>query len=891
MADFQAQFPDICQLVPLGTLPSGRKILAIRITDSLNRRESEPRFFYTSTMHGDETAGYPLMLKLIDELLNGYSTNPRLNALISQSEIWINPLANPDGTYRGGNNTVGNASRFNAANVDLNRNFPDPEEGPHPDGEAYQPETRIFMQFGDTMDFVMAANFHGGAEVVNFPWDTWQRRHPDENWWVEECVKFADSARSQAPPGLLNETFGYPNLPGVVQGFDWYEVNGGRQDYMNWFNNCREMTVELTDTKLLPESQINNHWNYYRESLIAFMEASLRGIRGTVRDLCTGKPVRARIRIPGHDKDSTHVYSGRQLGNYHRPIFPGTYVLEVSAPGYQTLVLPGVQVGAGLATVRNLSLQPLAPQAQFEVVKENLCSNTILLKDKSGSASSWLWNFGDGQTSTLKNPTHTYSQPGNFAIRLKVNNCVGSDSNLVAQNIQIQAAFPPTVFGDSSTCGAVTHVLNAVSDLPVAWYSTPAGGIALDTAETFSTPPLPSSTTYFAQSYLTVAPPNTGATDNTIGTGGFFTSNTYHYQIFDAKVPFTLNSVQVYANTTGNRNIQLRNSNGQVVRNKVVNIPAGSHRVVLDFQVPAGEGWQLGLNGGNSNNLFRNSSGASYPYSSPGILEITGNSAGNLDYYYYFYDWEIRTQCQSVRVPVRAAVGNAPKPQVTISGPASGYCEGDTIEIAALIGQATNPQLTWSANGNQAGTGNPLRFVPAAGQIFLNCQLLSADTCAVNNPATSNTLVLNVTVRPPAPTVQNQGGILVSLSGNVLWYLNGIPLGGAANDSLLPAQPGSYTAVVQGTNGCLSLPSTPFEVVATADRLLAQTRIWYAQDKLQVINGSLQARHMEILASDGRQVFQTEIPAGASVWTLPPWPAGLYWVRLEGQGQSIGLIR
>ena len=81
-------------------------------------------------------------------------------------DIWINPLANPDGCYHGGNSSVSGATRYNANSVDLNRNFADPDDGPHPDGNSYQPETNIFMAFADTMHFTMSANFHGGAELM-----------------------------------------------------------------------------------------------------------------------------------------------------------------------------------------------------------------------------------------------------------------------------------------------------------------------------------------------------------------------------------------------------------------------------------------------------------------------------------------------------------------------------------------------------------------------------------------------------------------------------------------------------------------------------------------------------------------------------------------------------
>ena len=40
----------------------------------------------------------------------------------------------------------------------------------------------------------------------------------------------------------------------------------------------------------------------------------------------------------------------------------------------------------------------------------------------SGTINSWLWDFGDGVTSTLQNPSHTYTSARNFSVTLQVKN-------------------------------------------------------------------------------------------------------------------------------------------------------------------------------------------------------------------------------------------------------------------------------------------------------------------------------------------------------------------------------------------------------------------------------------------------------------------------------------
>ena len=129
------EHPEICRLVDLGPTANTvrpHRLLAVIISDNPDLEEDEPEVLLTSTIHGDETTGYVLTLRLIDHLLAGYGSDGTITDLIDSTEIWINPLANPDGTYRGGDDSVADAIRYyttptgGSSGVDGNRNFPDP---------------------------------------------------------------------------------------------------------------------------------------------------------------------------------------------------------------------------------------------------------------------------------------------------------------------------------------------------------------------------------------------------------------------------------------------------------------------------------------------------------------------------------------------------------------------------------------------------------------------------------------------------------------------------------------------------------------------------------------------------------------------------------------------
>ncbi len=354
MNQFAIDYPDLCVIVDIGNSVQGRDLLFAKISDNVNVEEDEPEVMYTSSMHGDEITGYVLMLHLIDSLLTGYGNDSLITRLVDSCEIWINPLANPDGTYYGGNSSVYSARRYNANNVDLNRNYPDPEEGNHPDGNAWQVETMAFMDYANTHSPVISINFHGGAEVMNYPWDTWSQRHADDAWYIDVSRMWADSAQYYSPSGYMTD---FNN--GITNGWDWYTISGGRQDYMNWWHGCREITCEISSTKLPPASQLPAFWTYNRVSFLDYFENALYGIRGVVTDSISGLPVAAKVTVVGHDFDHSEVYTDPDVGDYHRMIEAGVYNLEFSATGYITQTKNSISVTDFNTTIVNVLMQPL----------------------------------------------------------------------------------------------------------------------------------------------------------------------------------------------------------------------------------------------------------------------------------------------------------------------------------------------------------------------------------------------------------------------------------------------------------------------------------------------------------------------------------------------------
>ncbi len=346
MRDLARKYPDKCQLETWGTLPSGRKIVALRLAAG-TQTEARPQVLCTAAMHGDETAGYWLLLRLAEQLLEHNDGH-----LLDELTIFINPLANPDGAYTDNNNTLAGARRGNANGVDLNRNYPDPDDGPHPDNRSYQPETKIFRQVARKYGFDLAINLHGGAEVFNYPWDTFRERHPDTEWWRRISREFADRAQAASP----GKRYFTDRHNGTTNGHDWYPVSGSRQDYMNYYHRCREATLEVSNAKRFPAFKLEQLWQYVHPALLAYLGEARYGVHGTISDAETGRPVKANIVIPGHDEDHSDVYSDGVAGDFYRYLAPGTYQIAISAPGYQT-AWRNVTVQDGQTTKIQVSLE------------------------------------------------------------------------------------------------------------------------------------------------------------------------------------------------------------------------------------------------------------------------------------------------------------------------------------------------------------------------------------------------------------------------------------------------------------------------------------------------------------------------------------------------------
>ena len=360
---YATNYPALCRKLSLGRSVQNRELWALKITTNPDLTQDKPKFKYISTIHGNEPAGTEMCLYLIDLLLKGYGSNDtRIVNLVSNVEIWIVPLINPDGRQSNP------PRRDNANGYDLNRSFPEGSAtdfanwlyGPPMNTNSLQPEVRAVMAWTTNHNFSLGANFHTGSLVVNYPYDNDNLGNvfspsPDEALFEAMSRSYS----SNNPPMWADNDYTQHFTNGIVNGADWYVVTGGLQDWSYRYAGCLDVTIEISDYQWPgpPASELPTYWDQNRESMLAYMEWVLRGVRGVIRDAQTGQPVRGAVRTEGFHH---LVFSDATAGDYHRILLPGTYALWFYAPGYVPQKVSNVVVGSGTATWLDVALQPVS---------------------------------------------------------------------------------------------------------------------------------------------------------------------------------------------------------------------------------------------------------------------------------------------------------------------------------------------------------------------------------------------------------------------------------------------------------------------------------------------------------------------------------------------------
>ncbi|MCE3278289.1 MAG: hypothetical protein K0S44_480 [Bacteroidetes bacterium] len=113
---------------------------------------------------------------------------------------------------------------------------------------------------------------------------------------------------------------------------------------------------------------------------------------------------------------------------------------------------------------QNVTLNCTSPTASFTKTTNNL---TVAFTSTASGASSVLWNFGDGSTSTLLNPTHVFQNTGSYNVCLTTYNGCGSTQS--CQNVSVTCAAPVSGFTYTVSGQTVSFSSTATNAYSFVW--------------------------------------------------------------------------------------------------------------------------------------------------------------------------------------------------------------------------------------------------------------------------------------------------------------------------------------------------------------------------------------------------------------------------------------
>jgi len=331
------KYPNITSLDTVGYSQEGRAIRALIISDrdypSSTLPDPEPRVRFVGAIHGNERISAEILIRLIEYLTYNYEKDTTITELINSRYIVVIPVLNPDG--------LAADRRYNSRGVDLNRNFSiewiySSTSGSSPFSEL---ETSSFRDYSLGKIFHLSITFHGGAVLVNTPFDYGRAREgvaPAEN----DLVWFYAKAYSTSGNFLNNPDLSQYSYmeDGVINGGDWYIAKGTLQDWSYKESGCLDLTVEIARRNPSTESEVEQIFLYNRDSIINYIKMAGYGVYGYVKkDTLPLEGVKITVYYEGSFEGDIYTFTDSR-GYFNRILKSGNYTFKFTKDSMEKIV-------------------------------------------------------------------------------------------------------------------------------------------------------------------------------------------------------------------------------------------------------------------------------------------------------------------------------------------------------------------------------------------------------------------------------------------------------------------------------------------------------------------------------------------------------------------------
>lgn len=436
-----SKFPNLItikQPISAQTTVEGNQILWVKISDNPNINETEPEVLYTALHHAREPAGLSNLIYYMWYLLENYSTNAELQALVDNTEMYFVPCINPDGyMYNELTDPAGGGfwrkNRLDNLDgtfgVDLNRNYgyqwgyDDDGSSPVTVDETYrgtaafsESETQNIQTFCTTHDFKLALNYHTYGNLLIYPWGY----IPD--FYTPDSALFVNYG------SLLTRYNGYSF--GTANQTVNYIVNGSSDDWM-----YGEQLIKNKIFAFTPELSTSGFWpadfeivDICKDNMFSNITmAKLAGKYGSIEDASsrrfanTSGFLKYDFRILGLDTSGTFTVSvipvsanmiSSGAAKTYSNVSPLQLFNDSISYTLSPTILPGDQFTYVLSVDNGLYLTN-------DTITKTFGSGVIIFADAASNISNWTvtgstWNtttedFTSAPTSFTDSPFSTYN--------------------------------------------------------------------------------------------------------------------------------------------------------------------------------------------------------------------------------------------------------------------------------------------------------------------------------------------------------------------------------------------------------------------------------------------------------------------------------------------------
>jgi hypothetical protein len=267
-----AAHADVARLERLGTSRDGIAIMGVRVGDP-----SLPAVRVLGGHHGDEGPGVEVPLRWIEGLLAARATDPAIAASLAKLSLLVAPMVNPDG--------YGKHTRYNSANIDLNRNYgfgwrsDEFQAGPYPYSE---PEVRAVALDNEWHRYASSLTYHTGALNIGYPYNYITDPQPTD---ARFSMYGAQYKTSISDPAFY-----------VTRGALWFISYGDLDDYSLGNFGGADMTVEMSLVKTPPATMLDQLTAEHGAAATKWLSLTADTVRVEVTDAVSGEPLPATVR-------------------------------------------------------------------------------------------------------------------------------------------------------------------------------------------------------------------------------------------------------------------------------------------------------------------------------------------------------------------------------------------------------------------------------------------------------------------------------------------------------------------------------------------------------------------------------------------------------------------